>query len=259
MEKLVCKNCGNLYEGNFCNNCGQKTKNDRITVSHLFHSLLERFDINRGILYTAKMLFVQPGKVIQDYLNGKTKIYYNPISYLVVIASIYSLIMISFNIYDSSVGNFNEAMGIPEEQLEFQQKFSSIMKKFLSFISILMIPFYSLASYWIFKKRKLYYAEHMIVNSYLLAQYLLILTFLMTIFIFFNEYADFLFYIGLVVFTGYFAFGYQNLFKSSIFRSFISAIGVNILGMIMFTLVTMIITIATLFVLQLTGIIDLAK
>lgn len=259
MEVIECKNCGNTYEGNFCNNCGQKTINKRITVSHLFQSLLERFDINRGIIYTAKMLFVQPGKVIQDYLDGRTKIYYNPISYLVVVASFYSIIMISFNIYDSSVGSLNEAMGLPEDQLEFQRKFGSIMKKFLSFISILMIPFYSLASYWIFKKRKLYFAEHMIINSYLLAQYLLILTLLMTVFIFFNEYADYLFYLGLVVFMGYFAFGYQNLFKSSIFRSLISAIGVNILGMIMFTLVTMIVMIATLFVLQLTGIIDLAK
>jgi len=30
-------------------------------------------DINRGVLYTAKLLTINPGKVINDYLKGKTK------------------------------------------------------------------------------------------------------------------------------------------------------------------------------------------
>lgn len=204
MEELVCRNCGKIYEGNFCNNCGQKTIRERITIPHLFNRLLDRFDINRGILYTAKCLFVQPGKVIADYLNGKTKVYYNPISYLIVVASIYSILIISFNIFDSNVESMNELMGVQEQQMEFQQKVNDATKKFLSFISILMIPFYSLVSYLLFKKRKLFYAEHMIINSYFLAQYLLILTILMPVFVIFPSYTNYLFFLGLFVFAVYY-------------------------------------------------------
>jgi len=42
MEQHSCKNCENLFEGRFCNVCGQKTAH-RLDVSHIWHEVIHLF------------------------------------------------------------------------------------------------------------------------------------------------------------------------------------------------------------------------
>lgn len=253
MESYTCKNCNNMFVGDFCPECGQKVIGHRNTLKHLFAYLLNSFDIDRGVLFTARSLFQHPGRVISEYLDGKTKVYYNPLKYLIVIASIYALFMIWFNVFDTNLENMNEILGTDEKQTKLQKEINSIMKRYLSFVSILILPFYSLVSKWIFHKRKLYYAEHLIMNAYFLSQYLLILTFAVFILIFFPHLAKFLLPFGLVVFTAYYTYAYRDYFRISVFRAIVSSLLTSLGGIILFYIFIAIVSIVVFFFLRISG------
>ena len=90
---MNCKNCGNPVNNNFCSNCGQRTTVERIK----FKSLIEEFQnntlqINRGFLFTIKELFLKPGDTILNFLSGKRKPYYKPISFLILSVTLYVLV-----------------------------------------------------------------------------------------------------------------------------------------------------------------------
>lgn len=253
MEPVTCKNCNNIFEGDYCNICGQKVISKRYTLNHFFNHLLQGFDIDKGILFTARSLFSNPGRVLKDYYSGCTVAYYNPLKYLLIIASIYALLMIGFNIFDSNLQNINEMMGVEGNQTQLQQQINMYTRKYMSFISILILPFYSLLSRWIFHKRKLFYAEHLILNAYFMSQYLLIITLSLFIIIVFPFLAIYLFPFGLFVFIGYYTYGYRSYFKVSFLRSLLSAIGTSLGGMMLFYTILAISSIIVFIIMRIMG------
>lgn len=89
----TCKNCGHQFTGNFCNHCGQNAKTHRIDAAFLWedieHGILH---YDKGILYTVKQLFLKPGFVIKDYIEGKRVHHFRPISLTIVLATLYVLV-----------------------------------------------------------------------------------------------------------------------------------------------------------------------
>lgn len=89
----TCKNCGHQFIGKFCNNCGQTAKTKRIDAAFLWedieHGILH---YDKGILYTVKQLFLKPGFVIKDYIEGKRVHHFRPISLTIVFATLYVLV-----------------------------------------------------------------------------------------------------------------------------------------------------------------------
>src|SRR5688500_16468941 len=90
---MNCKNCDVLLEGNFCRQCGQKADTNRITFKHFLHEFFHAFThSDKGILLLMKDLITRPGLVAREYLDGKRKKYFNPLSFLVIISSLYAYI-----------------------------------------------------------------------------------------------------------------------------------------------------------------------
>lgn len=87
---IVCKNCGYVFEGNYCSNCGQAANTKRLSWGFIIHNLeYDIFNFDHGIIYTVGQIFVRPGKTIKEYLDGKRKKYTPPITYIAVISVIY--------------------------------------------------------------------------------------------------------------------------------------------------------------------------
>ena len=90
---IVCKNCGRVFDGNYCNNCGQSAKtrrlNWRFIVENFEHEILH-FD--HGIVFTIKEIFLRPGTTIKKFLEGKRKKYSHPLTYIAVISVIYFIL-----------------------------------------------------------------------------------------------------------------------------------------------------------------------
>lgn len=99
MEKTTCKNCGKEFEGNFCSYCGQK-KINRHDTRELMDYLGDAFELKRGFFITFITLIKQPSKLVKEYLEGKTKIYQNPVTYLFTIISLLIITDIIFSYFD---------------------------------------------------------------------------------------------------------------------------------------------------------------
>ncbi|MGN0032525.1 MAG: DUF3667 domain-containing protein [Candidatus Limimorpha sp.] len=93
-KKIVkCLNCGTEFKGNFCPECGQSADTGRFTVKFIFQNLLKAILSNDGgILFTLKKIFLSPGQMVLDMINGKRKSYFSPFPMLFLILGLYILV-----------------------------------------------------------------------------------------------------------------------------------------------------------------------
>ena len=103
------------------------------------------------------MMFIKPGLLINDYLKGKTRIYINPLKYLIIIGGIFVFVILKTNIIDISYQKGNEVIFNSTEELnkkyadmqkneavlQIQQNVLSTTKKNINIVPLFVIPFYS--------------------------------------------------------------------------------------------------------------------
>lgn len=80
-------------------------------------------------------------------------------------------------------------MGVSKEALENGKRMQEIMGQYMSFVMLLMVPFYSLGSFLFFKDKKYNYAELLIINSYSFSSSIMIGIPLTIVYGYFPEYA----------------------------------------------------------------------
>ena len=131
--RTACANCGTHLHGPVCHNCGQKHIRSRWT----FGVLLEQFfsqlsNIESGFIYSLLSLLSKPGKLIQDYWKGKTKIYYNPFRFMIILIGINLLLGFMIGIDDLMQDTFQpkdlEVQMGTENVSEADMKFDSWLK-----------------------------------------------------------------------------------------------------------------------------------
>ncbi|HQV75647.1 MAG TPA: DUF3667 domain-containing protein, partial [Flavobacteriales bacterium] len=89
----TCKNCAAELTDAFCATCGQRSDTHRISWKWLGEEFLSSvFVLERGILFTLKELFTRPGYMMREYLDGKRKAHFKPLSFVLVMAAVYSIL-----------------------------------------------------------------------------------------------------------------------------------------------------------------------
>ncbi len=164
---IECKNCARSFDGEYCPTCGQKYINKRFTLKEsiywAFHSI---FNFDKGFLYTSKAITMRPGVVVKEFLDGITIRYAHPFRFVFIWATISAIIGVASGAFEETGVNMNQAMGMDQEQLESTRMTMEFMKQYMSFVIMVMIPIFSLSSYWLFKSKGLNYAEHLIMMSF---------------------------------------------------------------------------------------------
>lgn len=170
---MSCMNCGQEAAGNFCSHCGQSTKIARVTVSNFLSDLSDSvFQINRGLFFSLKELFVRPRHSIREYLSGKRKNHIKPIAYALTLSTIYFLIsqiLDTQTFFDDVLTGWTNRT----DETETGRKQLAIMTWFAknyTYTMLLLLPLYSLSSYLLFFKSGFNYMEHFILNAYITGQ-----------------------------------------------------------------------------------------
>lgn len=177
---MNCKNCKNKVNGNFCSNCGQNSNVNRINFSNFKNELLESvFQINRGFFFTLRELFTRPGNSLNEYLNGKRKSHFKPLTYLLTLSTLYFLTTQMTNqntwIDDSITGWMNGVTG-QNPELEIPEMAKWFASNY-AYTTIFLLPVFSLASYFSFLKFGKNYLEHIVLNSYVTGHQAIIYSF----------------------------------------------------------------------------------
>ncbi len=105
---MNCVSCNHVHEEKYCPNCGEKSGVKRITLTTMTADVFSSVtNMDRGFLYNLKTLTLAPQKVAKDFILGKRKGIFNPVSYLIFAITIYIIVI---TVIDSP----KEKIGSPE-------------------------------------------------------------------------------------------------------------------------------------------------
>jgi len=75
-----CRNCDTLFDGIYCPACGQKKVDLERPISELIGEVVkETFDIDGRALRTVKTLFLRPGTLTREFLEGRRTAFTPPL------------------------------------------------------------------------------------------------------------------------------------------------------------------------------------
>lgn len=236
--QVTCKNCGLTYSGHFCSNCGQPAATHKLNLHFIWHDIQHGFfHFDNGVLFTAKELFTRPGDSIREFIEGKRVKHFKPISLVIILATLYGLLrhLFHFSILDKK--SVSEIQGVDYEKL------NEWISHHYSWIILLSIPMFSLASFIVFRKQGYNFIEHFVLNSYMASQRLIFRIAIFPVIKYFSEsenitlFVDFLMLLDIVfIFWSYITF-FQNLSKV---KAFIFSIYTYLLFLVVFFIVLLI-------------------
>lgn len=207
MESKNCLNCGKELTDKFCSGCGQKADTRRITFKNfLFNDILHgTFQIEKGILFTAKQALIRPGKSALEYIAGKRKRYYN-IFYLILI-TIGFMIFLRHFYAELLISQGKEIVDRRADLNEASKTLDDIFSQKSKIVIFLFLPLAALNSFILFRRKKLNLSEHSIIAGMVLLGILLL-----------SALGNVLFYFNLIVeFNDFFANGISTVIITLIF------------------------------------------
>ena len=157
----VCQNCSNQFDGNFCNECGQKAATHRFTLHEWLHEIPHSiFHVDSGFFHTFKNLCLRPGNMIREYLDGRRKEYFSPFLYVLIMCGVYVVIS----------HLFTDAAHEKIEITDFKSAYAYLDANYYKAIVVAMILPMSLASRLTFWKSGFNFAEHLVLNTFIISQ-----------------------------------------------------------------------------------------
>ena len=160
--RMKCVNCKYEHDSKFCPNCGEISVVPKITFSSIFNSGFSTItNMDKGFLFNVKNLFLNPNKTVNEYLNGKRKHIYNPISFLIISITIYL-------IADSLIVVESESNIITSKVYSVGYEAGKFIKLYSKYFWILSLVWLSISTRLIFKKFN--YAEHLAISSFVIGQ-----------------------------------------------------------------------------------------
>lgn len=222
----TCKNCDHVVDGYYCSNCGQSVKVGKLNFTYLLeefqHSIIHA---DKGILYTIKKLFFNPGDTINNYLAGKRTRLFKPFGFLIILATINGFLSHVLNItYVVDYSDFFELDANTSHQIKSD---SLVIYDWLynhySLLSLISIIPLSLCSLIIFRRFGYGYVEHLAINAYSLGMQCLVSILFTPLWLLMpqNTYAEITFFFSFL----YFVWIYTKMFISDgVFKAIIKSL-----------------------------------
>ncbi len=234
---MNCKNCHDPLqeEYKYCSSCGAQVVSERISIKRLTNNFLsEYFGWDNRFLITIKALLIKPEVICKEYLDGVRRKYVAPFAFLAIGTA---LAMLLFNEYSDKyleLANMvnNKQYELIEEQfnhdeseeviknhrlesIELNTKIQSTILKYFNIFTFLMVPFYALVTFLVYRK-PYNYGEHLVIVSYL--QGLIFLSSLL-FFVLALKFHPALYYCNLLVAVFLYLNTYRRLYKESFART----------------------------------------
>ncbi len=195
---VTCKNCGHIFEGNYCNQCGEKvyTRHDS-TMLHLVEEGAHFITHFEGSFFNTLKALTVPGKLATDYCNGIRKRYFKPISFFLLVIVLYLLFplaeglnqRLSYHLVNPFYGGYatkklehvlqHTGLTIQQASDIFHQKSEKASK----FLLLILIPASALIlQIFTFKKHRLFF-DQVILATEINTSFILLAFFILSLFI----------------------------------------------------------------------------
>ncbi len=170
----TCLNCGNTYEKNFCNECGQKAVR-RFSIKGVLHDLPHSvFHVDKGIMKNVKSI-LHPQESVFGYIHGKRVSFFNPVLFFLLTLG---FIMLAEHFMGKELEYIMNLEAWDGKMYDVGAILSTNFKYMLLFAAFL----FALPSYFLYKKSSGFnYAEQVVsyifIMGYMNVAYLLFLPF----------------------------------------------------------------------------------
>lgn len=212
----VCKNCAKEFEGNYCPECGQKASTRRYSLKIAFSEILKKIlPVDRGFLYTIKHLMTRPGSMLREYLEGKRVQYIHPFQFMLLISAI-SLLFFSQQDFEQGFQSGFEQTSNKAASEQFRKQIMDFFFANFSAFLLSVVPFLAAFSRLFYRKNDYNFAEHLVINCYLMAGCSIasMPTSLLFKAMGENPFSPTFTLVSTVIYLLYFAWGYVGFFQS---------------------------------------------
>lgn len=163
----VCLNCGTEVQGNYCSNCGQKFQPTKLPLNQFLEDAVETlFNLDNRVLKTLKDLFLKPGKVTLEYIEGKRATYLPPLRIYISISVIYFLIAELIGSEKILFVNFTQD---GDSQIN--------LAKVIQIGMFFLVPVMAAILKLLHRKRKAFYVEYLIFSMHIHTIWFVLFTF----------------------------------------------------------------------------------
>jgi hypothetical protein len=159
-----CLNCDTALVGPRCHVCGQARSTGRLTLQRLLHDIPHSvFHVDRGVLPTLHGLFLKPGCTINAYLDGKRARYFNPLTLMMLMAGLNTLLFSVFPLQLSGLPTTGEASA----SAEALQDGLTMSYRYFSLSLALLLPVIAAIGWLCFLGRDRCFGEHLTIQAFL--------------------------------------------------------------------------------------------
>jgi len=174
---VTCKNCDTIFEGNFCPHCSQKANTHRFTLKHFLHDFFHAWThTDKGALFLIREMFFKPGVVVREYISGKRKKYFNPLTFFVIATTMQVLITTQSGIttaFTASLKSLAERAEVMNEkggpsqldqEIELANKKIATVDNYSKLLTFLFLPILAFFTWVFFRRAGFNYAENLVLN-----------------------------------------------------------------------------------------------
>lgn len=243
---MICKNCqANLMETeNYCSLCGAKVIRNRLTFKHLWQEFIEKvWNIDNTLFRTFRTLFTRPEAVINGYIEGLRKKYVNVFSYFAIALTLAGFQLFILRKYAPEA--FDITVFMANQEVPNTPNVDWVYD-YYSILALFNLPFYAILAKLTFLGLKKYnYIEHLVINTYIIAQYTITVFFIIVPLVLFGVNYFLVGNITTIVLLVYASYCYKRLYPLSpkqLFLRILQFFGILlgliiILGIIQFLLI----------------------
>ncbi len=201
---FTCINCGNTFEGKFCNACGEKFYTDKDkSFKHLAEEavhFITHFDSK--FLITLKSVLLKTGQYALAFTQGKRKKYIKPVTLFLIVVVLYLIfpmfkgLNMQFNTYLNPrygytsfavpIVNAKISKGITREELKIH--YDETSPKFAKFLLLLYLPLTAAALSLLFIRRRKFFFDHFILATELNTFYVFVLFLVVPLMVVISEF-----------------------------------------------------------------------
>jgi hypothetical protein len=241
---IICRNCETENPDTFgyCPKCSQKLHIHRLTFHDVLHDAMHYFThVDKGIFQLIRDLIIKRGIVAREYIDGKRKKYFPPLSFFMLIATVF--------VFVSTLGESNEKLILEKEIPEITKIANPIQKqhviriyerkekvmhfttKYSNLMAMCSLPISAFIFWLFYRKAKYNYIEHVVAGMYMLGICILIYALLILPISYVlhlkNYYTLAIFFIVQLLYFSMFYYGFLG--KSSKL-AFFKALGVSLIS-----------------------------
>lgn len=242
-ETNQCRNCGTIFTDVYCNHCSQKIHH-RITIGHIWHDALHAIThADKGIFYLMRQLFIRPGVVASEYIiDGKRKKYFNPFSYVLILGSLATFVAVNSHFMEKSLGIL-DASSLAKPGMKKMIEYMEYATKYYNAIQLSQIPFFALGTFLLFRRNRLFYAEHLTLHCFVTAQNIIFSIIIMVISGFMSNVSVNISVISILINLFYYLWATKQFFGGKPFSGYAKAFLSYVLGFIFYCLFIFVISV----------------